>query len=217
MSSARGARDKPDLPVEDLGVAHAVVVRLLLELPPGVADERLQRELVALVRRHRAVVVEQGEEARAGGALGARACGPGGHAGKSTGTARVAADRAADRRNDSTRAREGRVVEPLPRARGVTCVVRSTTSGSAESTGRRDRGAEEIEERSLDDDVTGDAMHDALHDATGVVTPERKYPRPTEGFPHPQAPDQDPPPRPSRLGKSARSSAGASAGRGGRQ
>ena len=57
--------DQPDLPVEHLGVAHAVVVRLLLELPPRLADERLQRDLVALVRRHRAVVVEEGEEARA--------------------------------------------------------------------------------------------------------------------------------------------------------
>ena len=63
--------DQPDLPVEHLRVAHAVVVRLLLELPPAVADERLQRDLVALVRRHRAVVVEEGEEARAGGGLGA--------------------------------------------------------------------------------------------------------------------------------------------------
>ena len=111
MSSARGACDQRDLPVEHLGVAHAVVVRLLLELPPGVADERLQRDLVALVRRHRAVVVEEGEEARAGGAARARACGPVGHAGVYTGAARVCSRRA------QSLARAGRIAVPARSSR----------------------------------------------------------------------------------------------------
>ena len=53
--------DQPDLPVEDLGVAHTVGLSLGLEGPPGVTDEALQDYLVALVGRERAVVIKKGE------------------------------------------------------------------------------------------------------------------------------------------------------------
>ena len=106
--------DQPDLPVEHLGVAHAVVVRLLLELPPRVADERLQRDLVALVRRHRAVVVEEGEEARAGGARAVRArAGHGAH-----GRVRAACRRVASHQATVCSARR-RASPPAGRARSA--------------------------------------------------------------------------------------------------